>query len=139
MGRLDSFELIRGSGEQPFISLSKYGITFPKPTLEALDLAEYVHIYIDSKNRQFAVQPCERDVNSVILVRNREQAIRSKKIPFIRWSNRKLLRTLEKMSGYSVSDQVIRVNGTYYDDENVIIFDLADVVPDAEEAARKAR
>lgn len=138
MGRLDSFELIRGNSELPFISLSKYGITFSKSALELLDLAEHVHIYIDRKNRQFAVQPCKQDVNSVTLVKNRESAVRNHKVPFVRWSNRSLLRTLEQMSGLSIQDQVIRVNGVYYEDENVIIFDLSKVIPDAEGTSQTA-
>ena len=60
MAFLDGFEMINAP-EAPFITLSKYGITFSKLSLELLDYAQYVHGFLNRDMKQFAVKPCEKD------------------------------------------------------------------------------
>ena len=118
MGRLDSFELLNAP-EVPFITLSKYGITFSKLSLELLHYAPFVHSYLDRSSGQFAVKPCEKDEAAVELVSSEKENSN-----YIRWGNRKLLRTLSALSGADVNSGSVRINGKYYADEDVIIYDL---------------
>ena len=115
---LDSFELLN-SPELPFITLSKYGITFSKNSLIQLEYAHYVHAYIDRKRKLFAVKPCPLDEAALELVSHSKQ-----KPNYIRWRNRSLLRTLASLSGADVNSGSVRIRGKYIPDEDVIIFDL---------------
>ena len=121
MGILDTFELL-GAPEKPFITLSKYGITFSRQSLELLHEANYVHTYLDKKNKKFAVKPCEYDEAAVELVKPGADRPNT-----LRWGNRSLLRTLVKLADVDVNTSSVRVTGRYYEDEDVIIYDLGGV------------
>ena len=123
MGRLDSFTMLNVP-EYPFIALSKYGITFSSSSLKLLKEAEYVHSYLDRANRKFAIQPCDPDEAAVEFMKRTEG--RSQRL--VRWGNRDLLRTLSDLAGVDVRQGTVRVNGQYYDDEDLIIYDLTNTV-----------
>ena len=126
MGILDGYEMLNVP-EKPFISLSKYGVTFSRLALSLLSDAAYVHIFLDRKNLKFAVQPCEQDEAAMELVRSEQK----KSQRFVRWGNRDLLRTLCSLSGSDISKGTVRINGEYHPEEDVMIFDLAAPVQNA--------
>lgn len=122
MGLLDTFELMNAPAV-PFITLSRYGITFSKYSLEKLAYAQYVHAYIDRDAKQFAIQPCQKDEAAIELVSH------DKPNPaFVRWGNRKMLRTLVGLAGINVNEKSYRINGVYYKEEDVIIYDLLNCI-----------
>ena len=101
----------------PYITLSRYGITFSKASLEKLNNAQYVHALIDRDNQQFAIQPCENDAAAIEFVSP------SKKNPaFIRWGSRKMLRTLVSVTNINVNESSYRFAGVFYKEEGVIIY-----------------
>ena len=121
MGLLDTFEMLNVP-EQPFLSLSKYGITFSSNSIKLLHEASYVHSFLDRKNKKFAIKPCEKDSASIDLVKNEDK----KNQRIVRWGNRELLNTLCSLAEADVSTGTIRINGTYHPEEDLIIYDLTD-------------
>lgn len=118
MGLLDGFEQI-SNPEIPYVSFSKFGINFTTLALECLSWAENVHVFVDRKNKKFAIQPCEKDDSSLTLVNPHTKHPHS-----IRWTSVDLNRNLIELGKLNIEDGLVKVPGKYYEEENVLIFDL---------------
>lgn len=116
-------------------------IMFSSETVRVLNHAPYVHLFYNYNNRCMAIKPCEKDDDAI-----RFHRVSSYSKTRIRWSRKStteiLRRFLEENSSAEntetagepgVKTMVLRpnesytVDGTYYSDENVVIFDLKNV------------
>ncbi len=126
MGRLDGFEIYsRNTNGNIFISVTDYGLTFSKSSVESLDYPQYVHIFFDKKESKMAVQPCEKDNRSRVFVKNKN----SKRAGFVRWNDKKLINFLIDLGNLKIGANGIRIKGNYFDDENILMFDLKNYSP----------
>lgn len=125
--RLDSFRMISYTSENPYMTISKYGIQFSKSTIELLNAPAFVHIFIDEEKKQFAIQPCEYDGSAFPFVKEPTGG----KQTLARWNNTTLVSVFSRIVGKDFKAKAARANGSYFNDENLIIFDLTDLQPTA--------
>ena len=122
MGRLDGFKVYsRNTGGNIFISVTNYGITFSKASVECLDYPEYVHVLFDNDGNM-AVTPCEKDDEARIFVKDRD----SDRAGFVRWNDKRLIRYMVELADLKIGTKGIRIKGEHFSDENILIYDLKD-------------
>ena len=123
MGRLDNFEIYtRNSNRKIFISITAYGLTFSKGAVEALDYPQYVHVLFDKNTTSMAIKSCEKDRQARVFVKNRN----ANRASFVRWNDKKLINFITQLGNLELASKGVRIQGDYFDDENVLIFNLKD-------------
>ena len=126
MGLFDGFESISVNTDRPFISLSKYGVTFSKSSVEMLGYPSHVKPMLNREKKQFAIIAADGETNASPFVKN--EAAKTK--GFVRWNQRSLVRNLGQYTNVeNILETGIRVNGQYYPEENAIIYNLTDTQP----------
>ena len=122
MSRLDGFKVYsRNDGGKIFISVTNYGVTFSKTSVEKLNYPEYVHVLFDD-NGNMAISPCAQDNEARVFVRNRDNV----RAGFVRWNDKKLINYMIKLGGLKIGSKGIRMGGEYFPDENIVIYNLKD-------------
>lgn len=123
MGIFDRFERISVNTDQPFISLSKYDVTFSKSSAELLGYPSHVEPMLNWEKKRFAIKAADGQTDASPFVKNESAKI-------IRWNQRSLVRNLgQYTNAENILEMGIRVNGQYYPEENVIIYNLTDTQP----------
>ncbi|WP_198004129.1 hypothetical protein [Dialister succinatiphilus] len=86
---------------------------------------EYVLFLIDRQEKMVALKACdEKTPNAVKFFNtNRNNAILS-----VRWNSRDLLNTLSQLMDWDLSKGGYRISGTFYQEDNVILFDLKEPI-----------
>lgn len=120
MAILDSFEMVNDIKPSVFITLRNSTITFSKSSIESLNYAEYVHMYIDRDNHQVAFQPCEQDASSIVFY---EQPAPGKQL-IVRITSTSKAKMLMELAEITDCGKGIRYYGEYYQEENVLVFTL---------------
>ena len=118
MDILNTFELIE-TPDRPFITVSKYGISFSQLSLKMLHYSRFVHVFIDRDSKKLAIQECGKDASAIELVHENKADS-----PSVRWGNRKLLRIVKELSGKDINTSGIRFTGEFHEAEKLIIFNL---------------
>lgn len=106
---------------KPYITIAEYGITFPSNALACLRFAQNVHVFYDDVNKVVAFQACEKDDNSYTLCKDNDGTQR-----FVRWSGHRHRDHIANMLNVELTKQGIRLDGIYLEEENLLIFELAD-------------
>ena len=106
---------------KPYITIAEYGITFTTDALESLHFAKYVHVFYDDANKVVAFQACEKDANSFSLCKEKDYTKH-----FVRWSGRRHRDHIANLIDAKLTKKGIRLNGKYLEDEDLLIFELAD-------------
>ena len=123
MGRLDGYEVYtRNFGGNIFISVTNYGVTFSKASVESLDYPNYVQVLFDRRDFNMAIKPCEQNSEARIFVRDRN----ANRAGFVRWNDKKLIRYMIELADLQIGEKGIRIKGEYFHDENIIIYHLKD-------------
>jgi len=118
-----NLQLDRNRNYTPYITLAEYGITFPSDTLECLNHAQFVHVYYDDDNKVVAFKGCKEDEYSHALCKAGEKQQR-----FVRWSGHHHRDHIAKLLNVQLTKQGIRLDGKYLEDEDLLIFELNDLV-----------
>ena len=124
MSLLDSFNICGAPKEKPFLTLRTNTITFSKSSIDLLDNPAYVHAYIDEKNEKYAIQPCEKEALAFPFYTEPKEG----KQVLVRWANKERISDLTQMLDMKKYPKGVRIYGTYYEKENVIIYDLKTAV-----------
>ena len=121
MGRLDDYEIYTtNTGGNIFISVTNYGVSFSKASVECLDYPEYVHVFFNRRENNMAIKPCEKDDEARVFVKNRD----ADRAGFVRWNDKKLIRYMIELADLKIGAKGIRIRGEYFSDENVLIYTL---------------
>ena len=124
MSRLDGFEVYtRNIGGNIFISLTSYGVAFSKASVEVLNFPKYVHVLFD-KNANMAITPCEKDKMARVFVKNPD----SNRAGFVRWNDKRLINHIIELAELKTNYRGIRIKGEYFQDENILIYNLKNYV-----------
>ena len=122
---LDSFVPEYVEGGSVFVSVTSYGMTFSKSSVEVLGFPRTVKVYLDRSGKRFAVVPSEEAEGT----RNCARDPGHPKSSFVRWNDKKLLNQLIAMGNLELGENGVRVQGEYVADENLLVFDLKKTQP----------
>lgn len=100
------------------VSVTENGIAFSKTTVVKMDKVSHVKFYIDENRKRIAIQKAKENEDGAISFYNNQ------KIISVRWNNKELLKTLEKMMKWELAGNVYKVDGDYIPEEEAMIFDL---------------
>ena len=137
---LKGFEVInlkQPKGES-VMTVTSNSLKFNKATAVELNYATYIKVLLNAKTRQIAIQPCsEKDPNAIKFSNeeSKQTYAISIKVPAIQVEFRRML-PFEDDNGGKLS---YTLNGTLYPDEQVVIYDIGDVKPEAEKKRRGRR
>ena len=121
MSLFEGFDVFNFEEGVPYVSITKNGVTFNKSVIMKLGYPEYVVLLINPNTKVIAVKKCTEDTqNSTAFYKNNEKNILS-----VRWNAKDLLNTLQDITGWDLSIDAFRVDGTLVKDEEAMLFELA--------------
>ena len=121
MSLLDGFKVFDFNEGSPYLSATKNGINFNKSVVLKLNKPEYVVFLINKEKKQVAVQVCQKDTpNAIQFYKEKASGVLS-----VRWNGKDLLNTISEMMGWDLENRAYRADGTLLEDENAILFDMA--------------
>lgn len=120
MSMFDSFKSFNFDEGVPYVSITKNGVTFNKAVIMKLNYPANVVLLINAEEKVIAIQKCTPEAkNSTTFYKENEKNILS-----VRWNARDLLNTLQEITGWNLSTDSYRVDGTLILEENAMLFDL---------------
>ncbi len=100
------------------ISITQNGVSFSKTAVLRMDKAPFVCVYIDEEGKRFAIQVANENDESATRFYNNQKVIA------VRWNNKELLKTIQKMMNWELKKNIYRVEGDYNSAERALIFEL---------------
>lgn len=134
MSVLDAFVPENSGMGAIFVSVTGYGMTFSKASVEALGFPRLVRVYYDRKGKRFAVAPSLREEGARTFVRDPE----GPRAGFVRWNDRRLLDQVISLGALELGENGLRVMGEYVPGENILVYDLTRTVPVVGKGTRHA-
>lgn len=116
----NGFRLVDDAVEKPFITLRNLFITFSKLTIEELEYAEFVHMYIDTEKKRVAFQACKQDQAAIPFYKKSEEG----KQVIVRLTGKKNSARLMELAGVKDCGKGIRFYGDVFPEDNAIVFDM---------------
>ena len=103
----------------PNVSITSNGMNFSKTAVAKLDNPKHVMFMMNEHDRQIALKVCgEFDDYAVKFAKE------GKQLNSVRFNNKDLLQTIEKMMNWDLKSQGFRITGDYFSEENALLFDL---------------
>ena len=105
-----------------YVSISDVAIGFPKKSVEALGNPEFVNVLINPQTKEFAVQAVtdKHDTGTFTFFHPQKSGL-----VFARWLNHRLIHSLATLGSLQLEQgKRYHIPGTYYPEENAIIFHL---------------
>ena len=104
----------------PYISVTNNGITFNRSVVVKMGYPEHVRLLIDSAECLIALQRSEdTSSNAVPFYKERKNGVLS-----VRWNAKDLINTISRITEWNLKQQSYRVNGDYYPEQGLMLFDL---------------
>lgn len=120
---LENFRPYNVNIGMPYVSFTTNGITFNKTTVVRMGKPEYVVLYINDEEKQIAIKKTDaNDENATAFFKPKKNDVVS-----ARWGSKELLHKIYNMMQWDVKKDSFKVNGVYYSEEEVMIFDLNNV------------
>lgn len=121
MAFFEGFETFNFDEGVPYVSITKNGVTFNKSVIMKLGYPEFVVLLINPETKMIAVKKCSEDTpQSASFYKSNEKNILS-----VRWNAKDLLNTLQDISGWDLSMDAYRVDGSLIKEEGAMLFDLS--------------
>ncbi|WP_240411325.1 hypothetical protein [Limosilactobacillus vaginalis] len=118
---LNGFETIMLVSGKDTMTVSNDGVSFSQATIAQLGKPEYVKAMINGDSKQFAIQVTNSSEPAKIPFLKRK-----KKTLTVRWNNSVLKNELSEMMKWNLQAYTYRINGKYYKEDQLMIFDLKD-------------
>ncbi|MDY6302901.1 MAG: hypothetical protein SPL32_01275 [Succiniclasticum sp.] len=109
----------------PYLSVTENGVTFNKAVTLKMQKPEYVLFLIDRQEKMVALKACDEKTPNAVKFFNTN---RNNTILSVRWNSRDLLNTLSQLMDWDLSKGGYRIPGTFYQEDNVILFDLKESI-----------
>ena len=120
---LENFQPYNITIGMPAVSFTSNGIKFNKTAVVRMGKPDHVVLYINEKQKQIAKKKTDGyDENATPFFKPKKNEIIS-----VRWGNKELLNKIYNMMSWNIKQDAYKVNGVYYADEEVMIFDLNNV------------
>lgn len=117
---LEGFETINLAVGSPYMSVTKNGITFNKASIVKLGKPSHVKLLMNKKDKLIAIQPCSKDDQDAT------SFFKPKKsgLVTVRWNNGELINTVARLMSWDLEENVRRIDGMYWEEDNAMVFDL---------------
>ena len=125
MSILDGFVPENSGDGAIFVSVTDYGMTFSKTSVEVIGFPRYVKVFFDRKGKRMAIVPCSEENGARSFVRDSA----SPRAGFVRWNDKKLISQITSMGDLSIEGHGVRVLGEYVPEENLLVFNLKQTIP----------
>ena len=105
------------------VSVSKYGLMFTKPILEARDMPRYVEVSVDADRKLFGLRPAKEPTKYTRdFVKD---GVRNNTM-YVKWNSRDIISFFSECLGREVSEleNTIKVAGEFDPSDSSIVFDL---------------
>lgn len=119
MSILNGFTAFNFEEGSPYVSITKNGMTFNKAVIMKLRFPRHVVLLINEQEKMIAIKPCDE------FTQNHTDFYKGNtKILSVRWNAKDLLNTMQEITGWDLSKEAYRVNGTLLKEEDAMLFDL---------------
>ena len=120
MSFFEGFQTFNFDEGVPYVSVTKNGVTFNKAVIMKMGYPEYVVLLINAGEKKIALKKCtEETKNNVSFYKENAKNILS-----VRWNAKDLLNTLQDMTGWDLSKNAYRIDGTLIKEEDAMLFDF---------------
>lgn len=109
----------------PYLSITDNGVTFNKAVTLKMNKPEYTTFLIDRTGKRVVLKACDENTQNAVKFFNKD---RNTPILSVRWNSRDLLNTLSQLMGWDLSKAGYRIPGTFYQADNLILFDLNECI-----------
>lgn len=123
MSKLDGFKRVQLVVGSPYLTVSKYGISFNKSVLSQLEYPEYVLILEKTQDKQLAIKVAGTEEEGV------QKFSKSKQTLNVRWNNREYTKKLLHWGPNDYQAVGFKVPGEYLEEDNAMFFDFSRAEP----------
>ena len=102
----------------PYVSITDNGITFSKNAVIKMGKPKNVVLLMNEEKKMIAVQICDANEEGSI------QFFKNIKSINVRINNKDFIYTLSRLMNWNIKEEGYRILGDWYENEQVMIFDL---------------
>ncbi|GAA0682056.1 hypothetical protein [Clostridium cadaveris] len=115
---LEGFKKVNLTSGLPYVSITDNGMTFSKNAVIKMGKPKNVVLLMNEEKKMIAVQIC--DVNEEGSI----QFFKNIKSINVRINNKDFIYTLSRLMNWNIKEEGYRILGDWYENEQVMIFDL---------------
>ena len=118
---LEGFEKIAIFSGRSYLSVTNNGLTFNKNAIQQLGTPKRIVFLLNPTQKKLAVQVCDdiSDDDSIVFCQEGKTYENG-----LRINNRGLQLKLANMMGWDLEEKNYRIDGTYFDEDSAMIFDM---------------
>ena len=121
----ERFQLVEKVAGKILITFKNGSMGFSKQLISKLDYPHYVRVFIDKQGKQLGIQVCDKDSDGA----TRFVPLTKNKVDSVRWHNPTFIKTIKGLVEPSIMAGNFSVEGQYLDEENAVLFDMANAQP----------
>ena len=118
MNRWEGFKKVNLTSGLPYVSITDNGITFSKNAVIKMGKPKNVVLLMNEEKKMIAVQICDANEEGSI------QFFKNIKSINVRINNKDFIYTLSRLMNWNIKEEGYRILGDWYENEQVMIFDL---------------
>lgn len=115
---LEGFKKVNLTSGLPYVSITDNGMTFSKNAVIKMGKPKNVVLLMNEEKKMIAVQICDANEEGSI------QFFKNIKSINVRINNKDFIYTLSKLMNWNIKEEGYRILGDWYENEQVMIFDL---------------
>ncbi|WP_294369799.1 hypothetical protein [uncultured Clostridium sp.] len=115
---LEGFRKVNLTSGLPYVSITDNGITFSKNAVIKMGKPKNVVLLMNEEKKMIAVQICDANEEGSI------QFFKNIKSINVRINNKDFIYTLSRLMNWNIKEEGYRILGDWYENEQVMIFDL---------------
>lgn len=117
---IDGFQSFNFGEGNPYVSITKNGLTFNKSSVIKTGYPKFVILLINEGDKKIAIQTCaEETPNATKFYKEKKSGIIS-----VRWNSKDLLNKLQYIMGWDLNEDAFAVDGVFLREQSAIVFDL---------------
>ena len=122
LGGFKKISLMQGDA---FVSITNNATAFSKNVVLKMKSPEHIVVLFNEETCQIAIQACDgTDSDSIPFLKKGKKAANG-----ARTNNRELQNSLARRMNWDIENNIYRISGVYYDEDQAMIFDLKDARP----------
>ncbi len=115
---LEGFKKVNLTSGLPYVSITDNGMTFSKNAVIKMGKPKNVVLLMNEEKKMIAVQICDANEEGSI------QFFKNIKSINVRINNKDFIYTLSRLMNWNIKEEGYRILGDWYENEQVMIFDL---------------
>ena len=115
---LEGFRKVNLTSGLPYVSITDNGITFSKNAVIKMGKPKNVVLLMNEEKKMIAVQICDANEEGSI------QFFKNIKSINVRINNKDFIYTLSRLMNWNIKEEGYRILGDWYENDQVMIFDL---------------